>query len=163
MKAIRIQNRYLCWVQSVKELPVIIVRNVCVMVRGKRKHSDSVDIYVLGPVDAGKSSLTGRFIQGCFSNYQPYLEESYLKQVCLGERVVCINVTYSAKLDEYEMLREMFLRDTEGILFCVPMTNRRKFDRFAFYCQSMLNKRSGELPKVIAGTMCDLNTMKCQK
>jgi len=51
----------------------------------------------------------------------------------------------------------MFLRDTEGILFCVPMTNRRKFDRFAFYCQSMLNKRSGDLPKVIAGTMCDLN------
>ncbi|KAF5347422.1 hypothetical protein D9758_011261 [Tetrapyrgos nigripes] len=123
-------------------------------------------LVVFGDGAVGKSALTIQFFKGRFiDEYDPTLEDSYRKECLIDDEVAVLDVLDTAGQEEYEALREQYMRSGEGFLLVYSITSRESFELInRFYQQIIRVKdtdwdqgiRRGGVPIVLVGNKCDL-------
>ena len=115
-------------------------------------------IVVVGGGGVGKSALTIQFIQNHFiQEYDPTIEDSYRKQVCIDGETCLLDILDTAGQDEYSAMRDQYMRTGQGFLLVYAITSRGSFDEAkAFYDQILRVKDCDYIPLVLCGNKCDL-------
>ena len=116
-------------------------------------------IVVVGGGGVGKSALTIQFIQNHFiQEYDPTIEDSYRKQVCIDGETCLLDILDTAGQDEYSAMRDQYMRTGQGFLLIYAITSRSSFDETkSFYDQILRVKDTDYVPLVLCGNKSDLN------
>ena len=116
-------------------------------------------IVVVGGGGVGKSALTIQFIQNHFiKEYDPTIEDSYRKQVCIDGETCLLDILDTAGQDEYSAMRDQYMRTGQGFILIYAITSRGSFDETkTFYEQILRVKDSNYVPLVLCGNKCDLS------
>ncbi|KAL9979557.1 hypothetical protein ACROYT_G017235 [Oculina patagonica] len=117
-------------------------------------------LVVVGAGGVGKSALTIQLIQNHFvDEYDPTIEDSYRKQVVIDGETCLLDILDTAGQEEYSAMRDQYMRTGEGFLCVFAVNNRRSFEEIhAFRQQIKRVKDADEVPMVLAGNKCDLQT-----
>jgi len=121
-----------------------------------------VKIVVVGGGGVGKSALTIQFIGYHFvEEYDPTVEDSYRKQVCIDGLTSMLDILDTAGQEEFSTMRDHYMRDGQGFLLCFDMTSDRSFlEMQDFYKQILRVKEMDRVPLVIAANKCDLSDQR---
>ena len=97
-------------------------------------------IVVVGGGGVGKSAITIQFIQNYFINeYDPTIEDSYRKQVCIDGETCMLDILDTAGQDEYSAMRDQYMRTGQGFLLIYAITSRGSFDETkSFYNRHLM-------------------------
>jgi len=115
-------------------------------------------IVVVGRGCVGKSALIIQFIQNYFVEiYDPTVEDTYRRQVCLDNEVYILDILDTAGQEEYSSMCDYYMKFGDGFL-CVYSINRRdSFEAIEEYYEKVLSiKDCVQVPSVIVGNKCDL-------
>ena len=115
-------------------------------------------IVVVGGGGVGKSALTIQFIQNHFiQEYDPTIEDSYRKQVCIDGETCLMDILDTAGQDEYSAMRDQYMRTGQGFVLIYAITSRGSFDETkAFHDQILRVKDCDYVPLVLCGNKCDI-------
>jgi len=115
-------------------------------------------LVVVGGGGVGKSALTIQFIQSHFvDEYDPTIEDSYRKQVTIGDEVALLDVLDTAGQEEYGAMREQYMRSGEGFLLVYSITSRNSFEEITTFHQGILRvKDQDTFPMIVVANKCDL-------
>ncbi|KAJ7736815.1 ras family-domain-containing protein [Mycena metata] len=115
-------------------------------------------LVVVGGGGVGKSALTIQFMQDHFvTDYDPTIEDSYQRQCVIDDEVALLNVLDTAGQEEYEAMREQYMRTGEGFLLVYSVTSRDSFTEISTYHQQILRvKDQDAFPVIVVANKCDL-------
>jgi len=115
-------------------------------------------LVVVGGGGVGKSALTIQFMQDHFvTDYDPTIEDSYQRQCVIDDEVALLNVLDTAGQEEYEAMREQYMRTGEGFLLVYSITSRDSFEEISTYHQQILRvKDQDAFPVIVVANKCDL-------
>ena len=115
---------------------------------------------IVGGGGVGKSALTIQLIQNHFvDEYDPTIEDSYRKQLCVDEEVCLLDILDTAGQEEYAAMRDQYIRSGEGFLMVYSVTSRISFNEIVGFREQILRtKDEDSVPMVIAGNKIDLVT-----
>ena len=116
-------------------------------------------IYVLGGGGVGKSALTLRLVTDNFAeDYDPTIEDSYRKQIKVDGRPATVDIVDTAGQEEYNAMRDSWIRNGKGFLLVYSITNRGSFEEMETIMDEMTRARDDDnIPLVLAGNKCDLD------
>ncbi|KAK9366701.1 putative ras-like protein precursor [Lipomyces kononenkoae] len=121
-----------------------------------RKDNAVFKLVVLGDGGVGKTALT---IQLCLNHfvetYDPTIEDSYRKQIIIDHQSCIIEILDTAGQEEYNALRDQWIRDGEGFVFVYSITSRLSFNRILTYVQQVERIKAASVPMVIIGNKSD--------
>jgi len=122
-------------------------------------HLQSV-LAVVGGGGVGKSALTVQFIQNIFLEaYDPTIEDSYRKQAAIDDETCFLEILDTAGQEEYRALRDQYMRSGVGFVLVYSIVDRKTFDEISdFYDQICRVKDSDDVPMVLVGNKCDLES-----
>uniref|UniRef100_A0A0K0FCS4 Ras-like protein 2 (inferred by orthology to a D. melanogaster protein) n=1 Tax=Strongyloides venezuelensis TaxID=75913 RepID=A0A0K0FCS4_STRVS len=85
-------------------------------------------LVVLGGGGVGKSALTIQFTQQYFiREYDPTIQDSYLKQCFIDDDLCKLEVLDTAGQEEFNYMREQYLRSGDGFLIVFSVIDRNSF------------------------------------
>eukprot|EP01091_Cochliopodium_minus_P021426 TRINITY_DN979_c0_g2_i8.p1 TRINITY_DN979_c0_g2~~TRINITY_DN979_c0_g2_i8.p1 ORF type:complete len:198 (-),score=35.34 TRINITY_DN979_c0_g2_i8:38-631(-) len=115
-------------------------------------------IMMLGGGGVGKSACTIQLIQGHFMDeYDPTIEDSYRKQVKIGEKETVLDILDTAGKEEFSAMRDQYLRNAEGMIIVYSITSRDSFDEISIFRDQVLRVKDEDFfPLVLIGNKCDL-------
>jgi GTPase KRas protein len=115
-------------------------------------------IVILGEGGVGKSALTIQFTQNHFvKDYDPTIENSYRKQITVGDEVHMLDILDTAGQEEYSVMRDQYIRTGGGFLLVYSVANRDTFEAMPDFRDQILRvKDSSTFPIVLVGNKCDL-------
>ena len=121
--------------------------------------SGNMLIYVLGGGGVGKSALTLRLVTDNFAeDYDPTIEDSYRKQIKVDGRPATVDIVDTAGQEEYNAMRDSWIRNGKGFLLVYSITNRGSFEEMETIMDEMTRARDDDnIPLVLAGNKCDLD------
>lgn len=116
-------------------------------------------LVMLGDGGVGKTALV---IQLCLhkfvETYDPTIEDSYRKQLVLDDQSTTLEVMDTAGQDEFDNLRDMWIRDGEGFFLVYSITQRMSFARVKQYYSEILSIKDGEpFGAILVGNKIDQN------
>eukprot|EP01095_Lingulamoeba_sp_RSL-Kostka_P000535 TRINITY_DN10810_c3_g1_i1.p1 TRINITY_DN10810_c3_g1~~TRINITY_DN10810_c3_g1_i1.p1 ORF type:complete len:189 (+),score=70.26 TRINITY_DN10810_c3_g1_i1:159-725(+) len=115
-------------------------------------------IVVAGSGSVGKSALTISYIQHTFvDEYDPTIEDSYRKQVQIGNEVCVLDILDTAGQDEYICMRDSYYIQGQAFLVVFSLASYSSFcevDSFIEHIQRI--KDSDNVPIVLVGNKSDL-------
>jgi GTPase KRas len=126
-------------------------------------YSGSYKIVILGGGAVGKSALTVRLITDNFlDDYDPTIEELYMKTVNVDDNVVPIEVLDTAGQEEFLPMQDEWIRNSKGFLLVYSVTDRASFEGVPSFREKILRIKEGEkyVPIVLAGNKCDLDNTR---
>eukprot|EP00324_Dicrateria_rotunda_P005783 CAMPEP_0206155770 /NCGR_PEP_ID=MMETSP1474-20131121/2377_1 /ASSEMBLY_ACC=CAM_ASM_001110 /TAXON_ID=97495 /ORGANISM="Imantonia sp., Strain RCC918" /LENGTH=198 /DNA_ID=CAMNT_0053554539 /DNA_START=38 /DNA_END=634 /DNA_ORIENTATION=- len=115
-------------------------------------------IVILGDGGVGKSCVTIQFTQNHFvREYDPTIENSYRKQVTIGEESFLLDILDTAGQEEYSVMRDQYINSGQGFLLVYSVTAKRSFETIGEIKDKILeSKESEKFPMVLCGNKCDL-------
>ncbi|XP_033629127.1 ras-related protein R-Ras2-like [Asterias rubens] len=122
----------------------------------------TLKIVVVGGGGVGKSAITIQFIQSCFvAEYDPTIEDSYTKQCVIDNIVAKLDILDTAGQDEFNAMREQYMRTGDGFLLVYSLTNRTSFEEIIkFHKQILRVKDRDEYPMILVANKADLNDQR---
>src|SRR3990167_2848422 len=119
-----------------------------------------VKLDVLGGGGVGKSSFIINFILHIFpEEYDPTIEDSYRKQIMIGEQPVVVDILDTTGEDKYVPLRDRYMSTSEGFIIVYSITNKCSYEEVGLYVEQIARvKDVDHSPTVIVGNKCDLET-----
>jgi len=116
---------------------------------------------VCGAGAVGKSCCTISFInphQKISGVYDPTIQDSYMKEVELEGQKVFLEVIDTAGQDEYDALRDQYMRESDGFLVVYDITDRQSFIQVDDFVQhiNMVKEDQDTIPMVLVGNKSDL-------
>ena len=117
-----------------------------------------VPIYVMGSGGVGKSALTLRMVTDNFTEYyDPTIEDSYRKPLKVDGRGVTVDIVDTAGQEEYNAMRDQWIRNGKGFLLVYSLTNKGSFEELYNLMDEMWRaKDDGDFPVVLCGNKVDL-------
>ncbi|ORX92804.1 ras-domain-containing protein [Basidiobolus meristosporus CBS 931.73] len=117
-------------------------------------------LVVVGGGGVGKSALTIQFIQSHFvDEYDPTIEDSYRKQCMIDDEISMLDVLDTAGQEEYNAMREQYMRTGEGFLLVYSITSRNSFEEISTFQQQILRVNDVDyFPIIIVANKCDLES-----
>ncbi|ORX77682.1 ras-domain-containing protein [Basidiobolus meristosporus CBS 931.73] len=117
-------------------------------------------LVVVGGGGVGKSALTIQFIQSHFvDEYDPTIEDSYRKQCVIDDEISMLDVLDTAGQEEYNAMREQYMRTGEGFLLVYSITSRHSFEEISTFQQQILRVNDVDyFPIIIVANKCDLES-----
>ncbi|PIK33854.1 putative ras-related protein, partial [Apostichopus japonicus] len=95
------------------------------------------------------------------SDYDPTIEDSYMKQCVIDSTACRLDILDTAGQDEFSAMREQYMRSGEGFLLVFSLTNRTSFDEiFKYHRQILRVKDRDEFPMILVGNKCDLQQQR---
>ncbi|KAH3756531.1 small GTPase superfamily [Pelomyxa schiedti] len=124
----------------------------------KKARSDEFTVVVIGAGSVGKSALTISFVQNHFvETYDPTIEDSYRKQVCVDDTPCVLHILDTAGQEEYSALRDRFIRNGQGFLLVFSMAALQTFqDLPQLHTKLLQVKDVDSVPFILAGNKIDL-------
>ncbi|KAL6084198.1 hypothetical protein STEG23_012497 [Scotinomys teguina] len=115
-------------------------------------------ITVVGAPFVGKSALTIRLLNSrFFDDYDPTIEDWYMKQVVIDGETCLLNILDTTGLDEYEVLRDQGIRTGEGFLVVFSLKDIGTLEDVHCYREKIkVVKDSDVVPMVLVGNKCDV-------
>ncbi|EFC49626.1 ras family small GTPase [Naegleria gruberi] len=120
-------------------------------------------IAVVGSGGVGKSAITLRFVNNTFVDYyDPTIEDSYSKQVLVDGKTVKLEILDTAG-QEYEILRDSYMRNNDGFILVYSMVDRSSFEELEKkFMNHIVQCKDGsmDVPMVLVGNKCDLESSR---
>jgi len=118
---------------------------------------DSWRLVVLGSGGVGKTALAVQFTLNHYvESCDPTIEDSYQIQLLVDNRPCFIEVIDTAGAEEYETLRDQWIREGQGFILVYSIASRNSFERLEVFYQSMRRVKQGELITfMLVGAKCD--------
>jgi len=115
-------------------------------------------VIVVGAGGAGKSALTQMFMYGNFvEEYDPTTADSYRKIIDVDGEKCQLDILDTAGQEEY--MRDNYYRLGEGFLCVYSITMRDTFvATHRFYDHILQVKNKEEVPLILVGSKCDLDS-----
>ena len=115
-------------------------------------------IVVVGGGGVGKSALTIQLVMNHFIHeYDPTIEDSYRKQVTIGDESCILDILDTAGQEEYSAMRDLYMRTGQGFLLVYAITSRSSFLEIEKFRDQILRiKDLDNVPMVIVGNKNDL-------
>jgi len=115
-------------------------------------------LVIVGGGGVGKSALTIQFIQQHFiDEYDPTIEDSYRKQVQIGDEICLLDILDTAGQEEYSAMRDQYMRTGQGFILVYSITSRSGFDEINAFREQILRVKDRDyVPIILAGNKCDL-------
>ncbi|KAL9645908.1 hypothetical protein ABK040_001017 [Willaertia magna] len=121
-------------------------------------------IAVVGGGGVGKSAITLRLINNTFIEYyDPTIEDSYSKELTVDGKVVKLEILDTAGQDEYQILRDTFMRDNDGFLLVYSITDKHSFEEMENkFIKHIIQCKDGNsnIPMILLGNKCDLDNLR---
>jgi GTPase KRas protein len=123
-----------------------------------RALSTEYKLVIVGGGGVGKSALTIQFIQQHFiDEYDPTIEDSYRKQVQIGDEICLLDILDTAGQEEYSAMRDQYMRTGQGFVMVYSITSRSSFDEITAFREQILRVKDKDyVPVILAGNKCDL-------
>eukprot|EP01095_Lingulamoeba_sp_RSL-Kostka_P000529 TRINITY_DN10810_c0_g1_i1.p1 TRINITY_DN10810_c0_g1~~TRINITY_DN10810_c0_g1_i1.p1 ORF type:complete len:210 (+),score=61.23 TRINITY_DN10810_c0_g1_i1:57-632(+) len=115
-------------------------------------------LVIAGSGGVGKSAITINYIQHTFVDvYDPTIEDSYRKQVQIGDEVCILDILDTAGQEEYSVMRDSYYRLGVGFIIVFSLTELKSFEAVdSFICQIKRIKDTDQVPIVLVGNKSDL-------
>jgi len=116
-------------------------------------------LVVVGGGGVGKSSITIQFVQSHFVEiYDPTIEDSYRKQVAIDGEVALLDILDTAGQEEYNAMRDSYMRGGQGFLLVYSVTSRTSFDEISQFREHIIRvKDDDKVPMVLIANKCDMD------
>jgi GTPase KRas len=139
-------------------LPSPVASNLVVASLVLHHNMSEYKLVLVGGGGVGKSALTIQLIQHHFiDEYDPTIEDSYRKQVCIDGETCLLDILDTAGQEEYSAMRDQYMRTGQGFLCVFSVTSRPSFDESVAFREHMLRAKDKEyVPMVLVGNKCDL-------
>ena len=115
-------------------------------------------LVLIGSGGVGKSCLTIQFISQRFvDDYDPTLEDSYRKQVCVDDEVCMLDIFDTAGQEDFSAVRDQYMTAGDGFMCVYSVTFAPTFKEVRkLFEHSLRIKDAEKVPFVIVGNKCDL-------
>eukprot|EP01100_Stratorugosa_tubuloviscum_P014525 TRINITY_DN782_c0_g1_i7.p1 TRINITY_DN782_c0_g1~~TRINITY_DN782_c0_g1_i7.p1 ORF type:complete len:191 (-),score=89.89 TRINITY_DN782_c0_g1_i7:105-677(-) len=115
-------------------------------------------IVILGSGGVGKSALIIQFVNNRFNDeYYPLIEDNYRKQITVDDQVCLLDIFDTAPQEEYNALRDHYIRMVQGFLCVYSITSHSSFDQINTFRKLILTlKETDKVPIVLVANKCDL-------
>ncbi|EAY18557.1 small GTP-binding protein, putative [Trichomonas vaginalis G3] len=126
---------------------------------------ETYTLVILGSGAVGKTSITIQLIQGRFSAYHdPTFENTYTKYVNIGGDEIKLNILDTAGQDDFECMRDTYIRQGHGFLLVFALNDMQSFDKMIeIYRRIKEIKDSYTPPVLICANKCDFPTWEVNK
>jgi len=117
-----------------------------------------IKVVLVGVGGVGKSASTITYVSNIWvAEYDPTIEDSHRKQVCVDGEVCMLDILDTAGQEEYESMQDQWFRAGEGFLCIYSIANKRSFEEMTRLRDKILRiKDSKAEPLVLVGNKCDL-------
>jgi GTPase KRas protein len=117
-----------------------------------------IKIVLVGVGGVGKSASTITYVSNIWvAEYDPTIEDSHRKQVCVDGEVCMLDILDTAGQEEYESMQDQWFRAGEGFLCIYSIASKRSFQDISRLRDKILRiKDSKNEPLVLVGNKCDL-------
>ncbi|KAK7013415.1 ras protein [Favolaschia claudopus] len=115
---------------------------------------DQWTIAVLGDGGVGKTALAVQFTLNCFT-YDPTIEDAYRKQFVLHNTMCFVEVIDTAGQEEYEALRDQWVREGQGFILVYSIASRASFDRLELFREAARRVKTEDPILMLAGNEAD--------
>ncbi|CAF1421223.1 unnamed protein product [Adineta steineri] len=124
----------------------------------KSKDKPTYKIIVLGSGGVGKSAVTIQFVKSFFfSDYDPTIEDSYVKQCLIDNQIAQLEILDSAGQEEFKPMREQYIRVGEGFLLVFSLTDRHSLEEcYKLHRDILRIKDSDNVPILLVGNKLDI-------
>ncbi|KAH8924514.1 hypothetical protein BT69DRAFT_1308137 [Atractiella rhizophila] len=116
-------------------------------------------IAIMGSRAVGKSSISGRFVEGLFvDNYYPTIEQTLNKTIKYKGQDYALEIYDTAGHDEYTILQNRQAVGFHGWIMCYAVDNPNSF-KVAQLIKQKISDFTGRdsFPMILVGNKCDLN------
>ena len=91
--------------------------------------------------------------------YDPTIEDSHRKQVCIDDIVSMLDILDTAGQEEFSSMQDQWFRTGQGFLCVYSITSKKSFSELpALHAKILRIKDSTKVPMVLIGNKCDLET-----
>jgi len=124
----------------------------------KLKDKPTYKIIVLGCGGVGKSAITIQFVKSFFfSDYDPTIEDSYVKQCLIDNQIAQLEILDSAGQEEFKPMREQYIRVGEGFLIVFSLNDRHSLEEcFKIHRDILRIKDTDNVPMLLIGNKLDI-------
>ena len=92
-----------------------------------------------------------------FSDYDPTIEDSYVKQCLIDNQIAQLEILDSAGQEEFKPMRDQYIRVGEGFLLVFSLTDRRSLDEcYKLHRDIVRIKDTDDVPMLLVGNKLDL-------
>ena len=116
-------------------------------------------VILLGAGGVGKSALTFQFMYDEFlENYEPTKADCFRKKVLLDGEEAQIDLLDTAGQEDYEGIRDHYIRSGEGFVCVFSITDESSFQRCEEFRDHILRTKNEEnIPIILIGNKSDLS------
>ena len=105
-----------------------------------------------------QSAITIQFVKSFFfSDYDPTIEDSYVKQCLIDNQIAQLEILDSAGQEEFKPMREQYIRVGEGFLLVFALNDRRSLDEcYKIHRDILRIKDTHHVPMLLIGNKLDV-------
>ena len=105
-----------------------------------------------------QSAITIQFVKSFFfSDYDPTIEDSYVKQCLIDNQIAQLEILDSAGQEEFKPMREQYIRVGEGFLLVFSLTDRHSLEECYKLHRDILRIKDIEnVPMLLIGNKLDI-------
>lgn len=115
-------------------------------------------LVVLGTGGVGKSSLIIQLVSYQFvEDYDPTVEDSYRKRVCIDYESCLLDILDTAGFVEFNPMRDHYLKTVQGALLVYSITSKTSFEDLVSFREQVIRATgTNDIPIVLVGNKKDL-------
>ena len=119
-------------------------------------------VILLGAGGVGKSALIFQFMYDEFiENYEPTKADCFQKKVALEDDEIQVNILDTAGQEDYEGIRDHYIKSGEGFLIIFSITDNYSFQKSQDFRDHILRvKNDDDVPIILVGNKCDLHSKR---
>ena len=119
-----------------------------------------IKLIVLGSGGVGKSAINIYYVQHYFiKEYDPSIEDIFRKRITINETEFFVDILDTAGQDEFNSMREPYMRHAQGFLLVYSVADKNSFDELPILIEQIFRARDADyVPMVIIGNKCDLES-----
>ena len=119
-------------------------------------------VILLGAGGVGKSALIFQFVYEEFlENYEPTKADCFQKKVTLEDDEIQVNILDTAGQEDYEGIRDHYIKSGEGFLIIYSITDEFSFQKSQDFRDHILRvKNDDDVPIILVGNKCDLHSKR---
>jgi len=117
-----------------------------------------IKLVLVGIGGVGKSALTISYVSNVWvPEYDPTIEDSHRKQVCIDDLVTMLDILDTAGQEEYSSMQDQWFRSGQGFVVVFSLISKKSFMEVNNLVDKILRiKNTKAVPMVLAANKCDL-------